>query len=506
MALVDPYAPCHCGSGQKYKWCCQSVETYVERSQRLLDNGQYELAINPLLEGLAKVPDNVSLLLRKALVQLHLNQTESASETLRLLASETPGASGRFDLDDPAGPRYRGRSGGRGPVSAGAFGAEPSDRSKLASLASFLGSTLARAEYPAAAIKHLELAAELSGDEAKRVASHLQNLRANPAVSVWEKNPYRLWPAPEQATAAFRESFERAAGLGRRRALVIGCLGLRVAGGGLGRRRDRRPQSRAVLPVARGPRGGRCRVQAIHRPHQTDDRLGRPGSSLPENRAPVALRPRRFRSIELADPEPRRIAGRAAAPIERSPGMTVGRSILKVDTIRSASAREFPAARSSRVEARPGLSRLDLPLVEGEVLVDKDVVYLEALDDGRLDRLIDRFTSGCGLEYSAGSSPDQGHRPRSPGTNWPWSGDGTSRPGSLKRRVNASNASRLPISFPRSGPRRPTRRCAVVRRFRLVRPVIPKHSCAQSIRRMEVFVRPARGAASTGTSCAQSFT
>ena len=52
MALVDPYAPCHCGSGQKYKWCCQSVEAYVERSQRLLDNGQYELALNPLIEGL----------------------------------------------------------------------------------------------------------------------------------------------------------------------------------------------------------------------------------------------------------------------------------------------------------------------------------------------------------------------------------------------------------------------------------------------------------------------
>ena len=100
MALVDPYAPCHCGSGQKYKWCCQSVEAYVERSQRLLDNGQYELALNPLVEGLAKVPDNVSLLLRKALVQLHLNQTEAGAETLRFLLQKHPGHLGGFDLDD----------------------------------------------------------------------------------------------------------------------------------------------------------------------------------------------------------------------------------------------------------------------------------------------------------------------------------------------------------------------------------------------------------------------
>ena len=122
MALVDPYAPCHCGSGQKYKWCCQSVEAYVERSQRLLDNGQYELAINPLLEGLAKVPDNVSLLLRKALVQLHLNQTESASETLRLLLQKHPGHLGGSILMTRLALDTEGRSGGRGPVSAGALG------------------------------------------------------------------------------------------------------------------------------------------------------------------------------------------------------------------------------------------------------------------------------------------------------------------------------------------------------------------------------------------------
>ena len=102
MALVEPYAPCHCGSGQKYKWCCQSVEPYIERSQRLLDNGQYDLAMNPLVEGLAKNPDNVSLLLRKALVQLHLNQNELAVESLRRLRQKQPAHLGGIDLDDKA--------------------------------------------------------------------------------------------------------------------------------------------------------------------------------------------------------------------------------------------------------------------------------------------------------------------------------------------------------------------------------------------------------------------
>src|SRR3981081_4017607 len=100
MAGVDPYSPCPCGSGQKFKWCCQKVESYAERAQRLVgngqdvaalkplegggatgprgrvDNGQYESALKPLEEGLAKVPDSPWLLTRKALIHLHLKQLD----------------------------------------------------------------------------------------------------------------------------------------------------------------------------------------------------------------------------------------------------------------------------------------------------------------------------------------------------------------------------------------------------------------------------------------------
>ena len=66
MALVDPYSPCPCGSDKKFKWCCQKAEPYVEKSNRLAENGQYDAAISVLDEGLAKDPDNPWLLLRKA--------------------------------------------------------------------------------------------------------------------------------------------------------------------------------------------------------------------------------------------------------------------------------------------------------------------------------------------------------------------------------------------------------------------------------------------------------
>ncbi len=45
MAVLEPYSPCPCGSGQKFKWCCQKVEAYAERAQKLAVSGQIEAAL-----------------------------------------------------------------------------------------------------------------------------------------------------------------------------------------------------------------------------------------------------------------------------------------------------------------------------------------------------------------------------------------------------------------------------------------------------------------------------
>ena len=122
MASVDPYASCPCGSGQKYKFCCQKVEAYAERAQRLIDSKQFEAALKPLDEGLAKVPGNPWLLTRKAVSYLHLTKMDAAKQALTRFA---PGAS-----PSPArmGPDHAARAGNRRPgrgrrsVPASAFG------------------------------------------------------------------------------------------------------------------------------------------------------------------------------------------------------------------------------------------------------------------------------------------------------------------------------------------------------------------------------------------------
>ena len=49
-----------------------------------------------------------------------------------------------------------------------------------------------------------------------------------------------------------------------------------------------------------------------------------------------------------------------------------------------------------RIEARTGLARQEIPLIQADVLVGPDTVVLEAHDDGRLNGLIDRFAALAG--------------------------------------------------------------------------------------------------------------
>ncbi len=411
MALVDPYAPCHCGSGQKYKWCCQNVEAYVERSQRLLDHGQHDLALKTLVEGLAKVPDNVSLLLRKALVELHLNQTDTAGETLQLLLQKHPGHLGasilmtRLVLDKDGAPA------GVAQFQQALSAHSPEDRGQLASLASFLGSTLARASYPAAAIKHLELAIRLSVEEEKQAGSALQNLRVNPAVSIWEKNPYRLWPAPEQAQAAYRESFERALNWAEEGlwSSAASAFELLAAGSGVGVIADRN-RGLCCLWLADHDGAVAALRRYIARTKPTTDTVDL------EALCQKIERPSRHDLVEfdrLSWPIRNRdgllAALRAASGIAAGPDRP-----LDPDGPESPSLESFFVLDRPAIEAKAGLTRQDIPVVIAEVLVDKEVVILEAFDDGRLDRLVDRFTAVAGSTIPPAHPRTKviGHEPR----------------------------------------------------------------------------------------------
>src|SRR5690349_17014247 len=46
--MLDPYSPCPCGSGKKFKWCCQPIYVDINRALEQDANGQHEAALRIL--------------------------------------------------------------------------------------------------------------------------------------------------------------------------------------------------------------------------------------------------------------------------------------------------------------------------------------------------------------------------------------------------------------------------------------------------------------------------
>ena len=212
MALVDPYSPCPCGSDKKFKWCCQKAEPYVERSNRLAENGQYDAAIAALDEGLLKVPDNPWLLLRKALLLVVQQQPEAAAATVETVLRRQPDHLGAAVL------QTRFALANEGPVAAAAAlqhalsSTKPETHARLAKIVALVAEELGKHQIFPAALKHFELALKLDSSENSPGRSALRSLKTNPLISPWLKQPYALAESPERLGGPQREQFERALG------------------------------------------------------------------------------------------------------------------------------------------------------------------------------------------------------------------------------------------------------------------------------------------------------
>ena len=55
---IDQYAACPCGSGKKFKWCCQAIYPGIERAWEQDRNGQHEMAIRTIDQVVAEHADN----------------------------------------------------------------------------------------------------------------------------------------------------------------------------------------------------------------------------------------------------------------------------------------------------------------------------------------------------------------------------------------------------------------------------------------------------------------
>lgn len=214
MAGIDPYAPCPCGSGQKFKWCCQKMEAYADRAQRLLQTGQTQGAIDALDEGLRKEPANAWLLIRKALILVREGQPAGAQATLRQLLQRQPQHVAGNALLVRCVLESEGPLAGIAELQRAMTTVSEADRPGLASMIGITGSLLARLGHYPSALAHLSLARKLTAQQGQddRLSSAEDSILGNPSVLPWLKDRYRLSPAPAGLDSERSRRFTEAIG------------------------------------------------------------------------------------------------------------------------------------------------------------------------------------------------------------------------------------------------------------------------------------------------------
>ncbi len=78
----DPYAPCPCGSGKKFKWCCEPIYAGIGRAFEQEENGQHETAQRIMDEVIAQHPGNPEAYGKKAELLYSHGKVEEADAVL----------------------------------------------------------------------------------------------------------------------------------------------------------------------------------------------------------------------------------------------------------------------------------------------------------------------------------------------------------------------------------------------------------------------------------------
>ena len=391
MPAVDLYAPCPCGSGQKFKWCCHKAEPYAEKAERLAGSGQLVAAMASIDEGLKKFPDNAWLLTRKALVAVRQGQPAEARGPLEEVLKGQPDHLGAHSLLVRVALETEGAISGVDQLQQALTMVSTEARPALGPLTQLVGVFLSEAGHVPSALKHLELAEELQPD-AEQGAAALRMVEGNPGVSIWLRNRYRLGPLPAGLPVEPGDRYAEALiwaskGLWAAAAATFETLdadGIAGADRNLGLCRLWLADDEAAVPALR---------RHIGRVGATDDAVDLEALCqliAPPSREDVVDHVHMIWPLKQHAVLIQALKASDRAHFE-------GKGPMDPDDPESFEVDQFallsgPKPKGDLAGTQPG----DLPRVVGRALVGAEIAILDAVDDGRLDGLARQFTALAG--------------------------------------------------------------------------------------------------------------
>src|SRR5436190_4429797 len=87
---IDSYASCPCGSGKKFKWCCQPIHVQIDRAFHQDAEGQHDAALRLMDEVVAQNESNPEAWGRKAQLLYQNNRPEDAETALEKAFAISP--------------------------------------------------------------------------------------------------------------------------------------------------------------------------------------------------------------------------------------------------------------------------------------------------------------------------------------------------------------------------------------------------------------------------------
>jgi tetratricopeptide (TPR) repeat protein len=79
---IDPYASCPCGSGKKFKWCCQDIHAEIDRAFQQHNDGQHDAALQTMEAVVGQHPENPEVWGRRAQLLSLNDRLDEAEKSL----------------------------------------------------------------------------------------------------------------------------------------------------------------------------------------------------------------------------------------------------------------------------------------------------------------------------------------------------------------------------------------------------------------------------------------
>lgn len=206
---MDPYASCTCGSGKKFKWCCQPIQAEINHVFSLLEQGQAEAASRAMDEVTARHATNPQVWGQKAQMQYLIGQHAEAEQTLDKAFALFPTYPFGFFLKASFRLNEGELQGALVLLRKAAEHYDPSAVEMLAQIHADIFNAEMKLNRPVAAREALVLAARYQpGNEQIRDGLHSLFENENPSLPDSARKAYHF-KAPASATPEMRAAWEK---------------------------------------------------------------------------------------------------------------------------------------------------------------------------------------------------------------------------------------------------------------------------------------------------------